>query len=256
MKKRIRVILLTICVLLLLIPHVASANAPAPDPLRVKVQCRNVEVGTVMLAMFAGDDGVFHPDAEYGPRAVNSENGNEYFRRSESDTQLYLEVTHPDGTVMQSNTLPISPDGTYRYDGKTNELTDRTGSFDTSYLGMAALAIGLVIGEILAAFALTLLIEFLIGLCFRMKPYRYILFANLITNIPMNIVLLLVNSLSGGIGYWIALVVLELVVLLIEFLFYRRKYKERRKVGIVLLYTFAANAASLAAGVALLNLIF
>ena len=157
---------------------------------------------------------------------------------------------------MQSNTLPISPDGTYCYDGKTNELTDRTGSFDTSYLGMAALAIGLVIGEILAAFALTLLIEFLIGLCFRMKPYRYILFANLITNIPMNIVLLLVNSLSGGIGYWIALVVLELVVLLIEFLFYRRKYKERRKVGIVLLYTFAANAASLAAGVALLNLIF
>lgn len=255
MKKRV-CLLLTILIVLLLIPNVASANAPAPDPLSVRIQCRNVEIGTVMLAMFAGDDGVFHPDTEYGPRTVQRADASEYFRRSERDTQLYLKVTRPDGTVVQSNTLPISPNGVYRYDGKTNKLTDRTGSFDTSYLGMALLTLGVLLGEILAAFALTLLAEFLVGLCFRMKPFRYIIFANLITNIPMNIILLLVNGISGGLGYWIALIVLELVVLLVEFLFYRKKYKERKTVGIILLYTLVANAASLAAGVVLLKLIF
>ncbi len=255
MKKRILIALLALCILLL-VPNAASANAPAPDPLSVRIQCRNVEVGTVMLAMFAGEDGVFHPDTAYGARTVQREDANEYFRRSDSDTQFYLEITRPDGTVVQSNTLPATPNGVYRYDGKTNRLTDRTGSLDTTYLGMALLAIVAVIGEILAAFALTLLVEFLVGLCFKMKPFRYIIFANLITNIPMNIILLFINSLSDGIGYWIALIVLELVVLLVEFLFYRRKYKERKTVGIILLYTLVANIASLAAGVALLHLIF
>ena len=98
-----------------------------------------------------------------------------------------------------------------------------------------------------------MLIELLVGLCFGMKPLRYIILANLITNIPMNIVLLLISTLSGF-EYWIMLIVLEAIVLLIEFFFWRRKYASR-KTWVVLLFTAAANAASLAAGVLLIRLL-
>ena len=254
MKKRSIILLLLLCVLLA-IPQAASANAPAPDPLSVKIQCRNVEVGTVMNAMFAGEDGVFHPDAVYGERTVTDGDGSQYFRCTDSDTQMYLELKLPDGTVVQSNTLPITPNGVYRYDGKTNVLTDRTGSLDTTCIGDVFLFLLTLLLEILAAFALTILIEFLVGLCFKMKPFRYIIIANLITNIPMNIVLLILSGFTGSVGYWIALVVLEAVVVLVEYLFYRCKYPQRKR-WFVLLFTLAANAASLAAGLLLFQLVF
>ncbi len=252
MKKRIFMLLLALCVLL--IPQFASANAPAPDPFGVKIDCRSIEVGTSVVAMFAGEDGVFEPDAIYGERKVSRVPSTEYFHFSQGDTQLYLKVTAPDGTVRESNVLPITPNGVYRYDGATNTLTDRTGSFAESGFASILLFVGVLLLEIAAAFALTILIELLVGLCFRMKPLRYIVFANLITNIPMNIVLLLISTLSGF-GYWFALTVFEAIVLLIEFFFWRRKYASR-KTWVVLLFTVAANAASLAAGVLLIRLLF
>ena len=257
MKKRVLILMLA---LLLMLPlwHAASANAPAPDPLLVKIQYRNVEVGTVITAMFAGADGVFH-QSEYGPVKVSEASGYRYVRRQESDTQLYLEVTHPDGTTVRSNTLPIELNGAryaaFRYDGRTNELTDRTGSDGNCALGYAGLFLGISIVSLAAAFGLTLLIEFLIGLCFRMKPFRYIIFANLITNIPMNIILLLLSILTEGAVYRIALIVLEAIVCLIEFLFWRSKYKTR-KAWYVLLFTLTANAVSAAAGLLILRQIF
>ena len=45
MKKRRMLLLLLLCALLI-VPQAASANAPAPDPLQVKLQYKNVEVGS------------------------------------------------------------------------------------------------------------------------------------------------------------------------------------------------------------------
>lgn len=254
MKKHIRILLIVFCALLL-IPRAASANAPAPDPLRIDVACENVEPGTVILAMFAGEDGGFHPDEIYGASTVSETTKSVSFHRSEHDTRMYLELTRPDGSTVQSNTLPVTADRSFRYDGKTNTLSVRAGSSSDSCIGGVLLFLLMLVAEILGAFALTVLIEFLVGLCFGMKPFRYILIANLITNIPMNIVLLLLNSVADGIGYWIALVVLELIVVLVEFLFWRKKYKDRRT-WYVLLFAVAANVASLAAGLLLNHLIF
>ena len=254
MKKRI-VLLFVLC--MLLIPHTASANSPAPDPLSVKITCKNVEDGTVMLAMFAGDDGVFHPDTVYGPCTVHN-NANQYFRHDQADTQLYLKVTLPDGTVVCSDVLPVTPDGVYRYNGKTNELKDITGSLDASSFGYVLLFLGVGIGTMLLALALTLLIEFLTGLCFKMKPYRYIFLANLITNPAMNVVLLFLTLLFGGEGaaYWIALAVLEALVVFIEIAFYRKKYRGAHRLRRIVLFAIVANALSCAVGIALNLLLF
>ena len=259
MKKRMLIMLLAVIVLLF-VPHVASANSPAPDPMLVKLQYKNVEIGSEIEVLFAGEDGSFHANA-YGPRTVTERSDHDYFRCTETDTQLCVEWKKADGTALRSNILPIDPvNGSRRpvfsYDGRTNEVKDITGTLGASDFSYVFLFIGIIVLELLAAFALTLLCEFLVGLCFRMKPFRYIIFANLITNVPMNIVLLLVRSMSGGLGYWIALVVLELVVLLIEFLFYRKKYRGRKKVRYILLFTVAANAVSLGAGLLLLRLIY
>ena len=258
MKKRRMLLLLLLCALLI-VPQAASANAPAPDPLQVKLQYKNVEVGSSVEVLFAGGDGVFHASF-HGPQVVTERSDYDYFRCMDSDTQLCVELTRPDGAQMRSNVLSIdTQDGarshTYQYDGKTNVLKDITGSVSASCLGDVFLYLLVLFAEIAAAFAVTLLIEFLVGLLFRMKPFRYIIIANLITNIPMNIVLLILMGFTGGLGYWIALVVLEAVVVLVEYLFYRCKYKQRRK-WFVLLFTLAANAASLAAGLLLLQLVF
>lgn len=254
MKKRALPLLLALCVLLL-IPHAASANAPVPDPLQIKVKCKNVEPGTVLVAMFAGEDGVFHPDEFIGPGVVTETRTTFGFRRGESDTQMYLEVTHPDGAVAQSNTMPVKGDDEFSYDGKTNVLSVRTRTVATSCLGDIFLFLLTIVAELLAAFALTVLVEFLLGLCFRMKPIRYVIIANLITNIPMNIVLMILSGFAGSVGYWIALIVLEIIVCVVEYLIYRIKYQDRKR-WYVLLFAVVANAASLAAGLLLLNLLF
>lgn len=249
MKRRICIVLIVLFALLLL-PHAASANAPAPDPTRIKVEYRNVEGGTVVRALFAGDDGVFHA-SESGTHTVSENNAEDVYYRLRDDTQMYLELTHPDGTVIRSNTLSIDVNThfpSFRYDGKTNELKDRSNVIDNSPLVASLLYMMLVLAGIAAAFGITLLIEFLVGLCFRMKPFHYIIIANLITNIPMNFVLLWLRSfIDGGGVYWIALVILELIVCGFEFWFYTRKYRDRKK-WVLLIFTLTANAMSAAAG--------
>ncbi len=259
MKKRLWILVLALCVLLLL-PGTASANSPAPDPSHVEVYYKNLEAGTTLRALFAGEDGVFHPD-QYGNVCTVGEYRLDNFsaRCEKSDTQLCVEATYPDGTVVRSNVLPIDPISgpklpVFEYNGKTNELRDRTGALKYSLLGDIVYGLAaVVIGPILGALALTLLIEFLTGLCFGMKPYRYVVIANLITNPAMNIVLRIAAAFLGGdsVGYWIALAILEALAVLIEILFYRRKYRGRYSTKRIVLFTVVANALSCAAGIAM-----
>ena len=89
---------------------------------------------------------------------------------------------------------------------------------------------------------LTVLIEVVIGLIFRMKPLRIIFLTTGISNLIMNILLIYLHSVKEL--PWIPVViVLELLVLIAEFLIYKKKYRDRSTVRI-LIYTIIANALS------------
>ena len=101
---------------------------------------------------------------------------------------------------------------------------------------------------LILAIGVTIVIEMLVGLCFRMRPIRYVIIINLITNPVMNLLLLILSiSVESSAAYTVALLVLEAIVRGLEFLFYTRKYRERKK-WVLLLFTLIANAASATAG--------
>ncbi len=86
----------------------------------------------------------------------------------------------------------------------------------------------------------TVLVEFLTAIPFQLKPYKYVILINVVTNLAMN-VLLFILSLKGT-GVWIV-ALLEVTVVLVEYLFYVKKYKDypKRK---LLLFSIIANALS------------
>ena len=254
MKKRLCIVLIVL-LSLALVPRAASANSPAPDPARMTVECRNVEKESQITFLLAGEDGVFHAGETY--TVYQSGSTRLTFYRGEGDTQFCIELTAPDGTFLQSNAVPLKESGKYAYDANSNELK-AVGSFADDWLGvlwLPALVIAYLVLPIAIALAVTLLIEFLVSLCFRLKPRRYVILINLITNPVMNLILRIGAIFIGGeVAYWIALAILELLVCGVEFWFYTRKYKDK-KIGLLLAFTLVANALSAAAGI-LLNQFF
>lgn len=248
MKKRLWIVVLALCVLLLL-PHTASANSPAPDPTRMKIEMKRVPDGTVVTVMIQNEDGEMRED---GPYTIQNDSSVVFY--TEDGDSSFCIVYSTEGCDIASNWVSLTPQGTYEFDYKTGTLKDRTDR--ARFLnGLAYLPLILTLtgGRIVLALATTLLIEFLTGLCFGMKPFRYILIANLITNPAMNIVLLFVRLITGisDMWYWVLLAALEVLAVFLEILFYRRKYRGRHSTKRIVAFAITANALSLAAGVAL-----
>ena len=108
----------------------------------------------------------------------------------------------------------------------------------------------------LLALGVTIVVELLVGLAFRLRRIYRVVIINLFTNPIMNFLLLFLTlSATGKAIYWIVLVILELLVCGVEFWFYAVKYKDRKK-WVLLLFTLTANAASAAAGILPVWLIF
>lgn len=253
MKKRMWILVLALCVLLLL-PSTASANAPAPDPYRMTLQFKNVPDDTVVTVCIWSRNNEVRTEEPYtvvGNRSF-------VFYTTEGDTEFFVTYT-TDGCSINTNTVPLTPQGTYEFNYTAGTLKDRTGraNFQSGLPYLALILVFVGVG-VIGALAATMLIEFLTGLCFGMKPYRYVILANLITNPAMNVLLLLSTVFFGfgSAGYWIALAVLELLVVGIEILFYRKKYRGSRSMKRIVLFTVVANVLSCAAGVALNLLIY
>ena len=254
MKRRICIVLIVLFALLLL-PHAASANAPAPDPLRMTVEYKNVAPQTKITVLLAGEDGVFRIGESF--LAEQEDGFRRSFYRHENDTQFCIELTAPDGTVLRSNAAALESNGQYTYNADSNVLRRVNGYWIDwlvagIYLALAAIVYVL---PIFLALAVTLLIEFLTALCFRLKPRHYVILINLITNPVMNVILRVISLWSlGASAYWIALAILELIVCGIEFWFYTRKYRDRKK-WVLLLFTLVANALSAASGLLLFRVL-
>ncbi len=88
----------------------------------------------------------------------------------------------------------------------------------------------------------TVLIEWIVSLFFKLKPSKYVVIINFITNPILNILLFFIYAYNK-MNYIPALIIFEAVIMGIEFWFYTRKYKEYSKIRLFI-FSLAANAAS------------
>ena len=248
MKKRICILLLI--AVLLLVPHVASANAPIPW--YIEIGCENVEAGTQITVVFQREDGTTRTQIA---EATTGTIGMDY----ESDeTSFYLVCTAPDGTETRTASVQLVSWGCYRYDGATNSLSANGTYYPRgSNCADGVLTAVLIVLAFVLPLGLTLLVEFLAALCFRIRPKKYVLIINLITNPVMNLLLLLLAMILGPEQwvYWTVLAVLELAVVGLEFLFYTKKCREIPRVRL-LIFTVVANLLSFLIGICVINLLF
>ena len=254
MKKRICILLLAVA-LLMLTPHVASANAPAPDPWKLTVYLQNVPEGTTVTAFFAGEDGEYRQGETY--TSDGAKNWKIGIRFAEDETQFYLTLVAQDGTETITGTAAIEPYGNYTFDGETNTLTagkpkgtdTGLGDLAEACLACGAMVLLYVFAGLLMPIAVTFLVEWLTALCFKIRPVKYVFAINGITNPVMNLLLLIASSLLSfsRIAYWITLAVLEILVVIFEYWYYTRKYPETGR-GKLLVFTITANVLSLGIG--------
>ena len=155
------------------------------------------------------------------------------FQRPEDATRFYIEVTMTDGTVRTSEPIDCTGyDQDYKYNVKTNVLKEKA-NLTLLYLLLAPLLL-------VVPLAFTVLVEFLAALIFKLKPYQYVIFINLITNLVMNMILAMtIEDISR---LW-TVTLLEVVVVLVEYFFYTKKYKDQPKRKLFA-FSVIANALS------------
>ncbi len=254
MNKRLLIVCLA--ALLLFVPHVASANSPARNPRELKIECTGVEQGTkIDVVLLSGSEKTRTAEdvfLRYGDQTT----GYIYILFEDGETAFCLRVTASDGTETRTNEVPIEEYGSYRYDGAENRL-EATGTYYSraQSCGNGALILLYLLMLLILPLGLTLLIEFLVALCFRIRPKKYVLIINLITNPVMNVLLVVLTLLfDQSWVYWVALAVLEAAVVGLEFLFYTKKYRETSR-GRLFAFTLTANLVSFAAGVIVAQLL-
>ena len=234
--RRLGLLLAVLC-LLCLTPGRARANS-AHNPYYKDVFLSDTRDVDSIAVYVEKSDGSF-----YLFKTFESEHKKEqriYFERPEDAARFYIEITMTDGTVRASEPADCTGyDQVFKYDVKANTLKQAI----TSQLGW--LFVPLVLLALAGMFALplgfTVLVEFLAALPFRLKPYKYVIFVNLITNSVMNIVLYFLRVGGGG-GLWV-IALLEVVVVLVEYFFYTKKYREQPK-GKLFAFSIVANALS------------
>ena len=246
MKKRICILLLI--AVLLLVPHAASANAPIPW--YIEIGCENVEAGTQITVVFQREDGTTRTQIA---EATTGTIGMGY----ESDeTSFCLVCIAPDGTETRTEPVQLVSWGSYRYDGATNSLSANGTYYPRgSNCADGVLTAVLIVLVFVLPLGLTLLFEFLVSLCFGIRPKKYVVIINLITNPIMNLLLFLLMAFNPELWvYYTVLGVLELVAVAVEFLFYRRKYPQYSGARLFF-FSLTANAVSFALGCCVLYLL-
>ena len=226
-------LLLAALLLLCLVPGSARANS-AHNPYYKDVILSDTQDVDSIAVYVDGPDGSF-----YLLETFDSEHKKEqriYFERPGDATQFYVEVTMADGTVRASEPVGCTGyDQDYKYTVKTNVLKEKA-NLTLLYL----LLIPLIL---VAPLAFTILVEFLVALPFKLKPYKYVIIINAITNLALNCQLLMLSVFRTGGAYRWILLGLELAVVFVEYFFYTKKYKDQPK-GKLFAFSVIANFLS------------
>ena len=229
-------LLLAVVTLLCLAPGSARANAPAPDPYRKTIILSDTSEVTSIAVYVDGPDGSFRLLETF--ESDHAREQTIHFQRPDDVKRFYIEVTLDDGAVRTSEPADATGyDQKFTYDVKANTLKEKTNA--TGWLYLPLVLLGLILALALPL-GFTVLVEFLAAIPFRLKPYRHVVLINLVTNSVMNVLLYILRL--NGMGLWIV-ALLEVVVVLVEYLFYTKKYKDHPK-GKLLLFSIIANALS------------
>ena len=244
MRNNVRVLrrlglLLAVVTLLCLAPGSARANAPSPkSPWRTIILSDTGEVESIAVYVDRAD-GSFYLLQTFASEHIKKQEIR--FQKPDDAKYIYVAVTMKDGTIRTSDPVESVTRRDLKYDVKSNILKVKAD------LGL--LYVPLFLLEVVVSFAFllgfTALVEFLVALPFKLKPYKYVILINIVTNVAMNLILSLLRTIMSMREYndlWIV-VLLEVAVVLVEYLFYTRKYKDHPK-GKLLLFSLIANALS------------
>ena len=253
MRKKI---LLLLAAFLLLLPSVALANAPAPDPTvhtvtigpdymerEISVQVR--EEGTDFQTVLT-------------ETVSKGESASLVFHTPVSDTcTIRIVEKLEDGTERVSNETECRSRMDFQYDPETRVLSEKQKSsgIGSSLLGVLLMVLYLGAASFVFPLGWTLLSEYLTAIPFGIRPRGFILLVNLISNLAMNILLGILETvlfavtikteaaLGAAWQHYVIVGILEIIVVWAEYSVYRKHYQtysSRR----LLQYTILANAGS------------
>ena len=232
-------LLLAALILLCLAPGSARANAPSPNsPWRTILLSDTGEVESIAVYV-DNADGSFYLLQTFASEHTKKQEI--HFQKPDDAKCIYVAVTMKDGTIRSSDPVESVTRRDLKYDVKSNTLNVKAD------LGLLYVPLFLLKVVVSSAFLLgfTALVEFLVALPFKLKPYKYVILINIVTNVAMNLILPLLRTIMSIRGYndlWIV-APLEVVVVIVEYLFYTKKYKDHPK-GKLLLFSLIANALS------------
>lgn len=257
MKKKLTAFLFIVAALLLSVMPV-YANAPAPDPSAVTLTITHPELLSKVRMILYDENGqdlheetdVLGSGYERGKadilKEIEEEGAGKKIQFYFMNARLYdfsFEFTLNDGTVITTDHIGAESEMYHKYvfNAKTQEFKKGSSSSDHVFLSgcFNVLSFGLIF---LIPCGVTILIEWLISLIFRLKPGKIVVLTNLCTNLVMNIVISFICGLIP-VNYYIVVIIAEIIVMGIEFLIYSLAYKSQPKWKL-LIYTIVANIAS------------
>lgn len=255
-------LLVMVLVVICAFPITAMANAPEPLPYEHEVLIDDYQsVKSIQLILYSGNDST---EIDFGGGRIESEDltiRGFYKTRVPAEKTFIIQntegiydsfqliITLKDDKVVTSSKIDFTEWADYEYCVKDNTL--RAGGIKSRDPGELMKFFWII--ALLVPLGITLGVESIVAAIFKIKPIKYVVIINLITNLIMNTIIIMIFR-NYYFNYFIVVLILELIVLGVEYLFYTYKYKNisRRR---LLLFTFIANALSWGA-YALLNNLF
>ena len=230
--RRLGLLLAVLC-LLCLVPVGTRANS-AHNPYYKDVVLSDTQDVDSIAVYVDGPDGAFRLFKTFESEQKKDQKIS--FKRPEDATRFYVKVTMADGTVRTSEPVDCTGyDQDFRYDVKANTLKRKGPSVGSSLLTILFI--------LFLPLAFTIAVEVIVAVCYQFNHLENVLLINLVTNLLMNCLLFYLRSMmKGQSALWVT-VLLEVIVVVIEYLFYTKKYPEYTK-GKRLSYTLVANAMS------------
>ena len=191
------------------------------------------------LAHYAGVDKIPHQGVDNDQTIIRFETGFTVIRNILSVTEAF--------SIQNSRKYNFL--GDLRYDAATGAVEP---VFWENYWLMSLLFLGPL--TCLAAMLVTVICEVLVAIPFGMKPLKPVVLTTALSNLVMNVCLLLFHTVLE-LNWFAVVIVLELAVLWAEFYIYKKKYAQHTERH-VLIYTLVANAVSFVVGELIVSLLW